>query len=107
MSLTASTNLPKNDQNQHLFGFSDRDKNFLENIDYRNKTLKSSSFGYEIAENISILAQKHVVLVIWLKNHDSRYTNYDPVENANPIIVVTYDIKFRQLSQLSVSRTLI
>ena len=71
-------NLPKNDQNQHFFGFSDRDKNFLENIDYRNKTLKSSSFGYEIAENITLIAQNFVVLTIMLKNNDSRYTKYAP-----------------------------
>ena len=40
--VTASTNLPKNDQNQHFYGFSDRDKNFLENLDYRHTTLKPS-----------------------------------------------------------------
>ena len=33
----------KNDQNQHFFGFSDRDKNFLENFIDRHKKLKPTN----------------------------------------------------------------
>ena len=58
--------LPKNGQNQHFYGFSDRDKNFLENNIDRNKTLKTWSFGCETAKNITITAEKRVVTNIKL-----------------------------------------
>ena len=69
--------------------FGPRQK-FSQNIDYRNKSLNSSSFGYEIAENITLIAQKFVVLTIMLKNNDSRYKIYAPVENANPIVMTDW-----------------
>ena len=58
----------------------------------RRKKLKRSSIGYELAKTITLIAQKIVVLLIGLKNHDLRDTKCAPVENANPIIVVTYII---------------
>ena len=42
------------------------------NID-RHETLKPSYYEYEIAKNITLIAQNSVVLALSMKNNDSRY----------------------------------